>query len=161
MYRAYENRLSASENDLEPMLLQLKKKYCKYCGCRMRYVESGSYHCMKCGSYELDDFGKIKKFLQEYPGSTIPIISNVTGVDREVIKLYLKKGDIEIAQYSSFFLKCEMCGTEIRSGRICPLCAKNYGEKLKGYFIDEVGAIPRKTEMIGKMRFLNKERLAR
>ena len=38
--------------------------------------------------------------------------------------------------------KCEMCGKNIKFGRICPACAKNKVSRMKGYLVDEVGEEP-------------------
>lgn len=146
--------MSKDLGEFEKLLLTHQPTFCKKCGGRMQYRASGTYVCEHCKQEELDDFGKIKYFLSENGPAPIYAISNATGVDREVIDLYLKKGRIEIPEGSKFYLKCEKCGCAIRYGRFCPDCAKDLGGGIASLLSEEVGEKPKSLQ--GKMHYVKK-----
>ena len=43
----------------------------------------------------------------------------------------LKEGKLEISQNSAIFLKCEICGALIRSGKYCTKCEATYHKDLE------------------------------
>ena len=47
------------------------------------------------------------------------------------IRDMLKEGKLEIAKDSVIFLKCEICGAKISSGKYCPKCEMNYHHDLE------------------------------
>lgn len=146
--------LSRNRKDLNHILLQMKVKYCTICKSKLNYLGSGKYVCSSFGHEEIDDFGKIKIFLENNGPAPAHIISLATGVEAEIIDAFLRKGRVEITNDSSAFLKCEICGEDIRYGRICPICAREKVSKIQGYLIEDVGEPPIRNE---KMRFLNRE----
>ena len=149
----YDNFKHNKEKDLNDILVQNKIKFCS-CKGQMRYMGGGRYICSVCGKEELDDFGKVKQYLDEHGPSSAYIFSIATGVDKEIINLFLKRCRLEIPDNSPTFIKCEICGEDIKCGRICPLCAREKTNSLKAYLVDEVGDIPNRK---GKMHFLNRK----
>lgn len=147
--------------ELEKFFLQNRYIYCKVCRGKLAYVSGGRYKCEECGREELDDFGRIKEFLDEHGPSTSYEIEKGTGVHPEVIQMYLRKGRIEIPDGSEHFIKCEKCGCNIRYGRFCPACAKQLAGNIKAVFNEEVGEQPKRVSEDtsgGKMHFLNKKK---
>lgn len=146
--------------DLYKLLAKNKPVRCERCDGKMSYVFSGKYKCSVCGYETLDDFGKIKEFLEEYGPSSAAVISRATGVHSDVIEMLLKKGKVEIPEGSDYYLKCEKCGCSIRYGRYCPSCVKGIAGGIKTAFHEEVGERPKyevSSEMSGKMHFLNRK----
>ena len=146
------------EHELEKLVQQKKVDKCELCHSRMNYVGSGRYRCSFCGTERLDDFGKIKQFLDQNGPTPSGIIAQQTGLGMEQIDAYLRKGMVEIQDGGKYYLTCEKCGCDIRYGRFCPECAKTevIGNMKASY--QEIGERPkiRNSEMAGKMHYLNR-----
>lgn len=95
---------------------------CSKCGGDLRYTGVGEYECTECKNLELDDYGKVRTYIEKNHGATQSQVSQATGVSVNKIRQMLKEEKIEVAATSLVFLHCEMCGTEIRSGKYCPAC---------------------------------------
>lgn len=146
------------EGKLIKLVEQKKIERCELCHNKMQYVASGIYRCTVCGIEVLDDFGKIKQFLEQNGPTPQVIIAQKTGVSLDKIESYLKMGRLEIPNGSNFYLKCEKCGCEIRYGKYCPECAKIELKISITSSFQDVGERPRRmtdSEMKGKMHFAN------
>lgn len=147
----------SEEHNLEDLMIGNKPVKCELCNGKIFYIGSGKYQCEKCGHEALDDFGRVKKFLQENGPSPILITAQVTGVKPEIIELFLKKGRVEIPEGSKYYLQCERCGCSIRYGRYCPECVRELVGGLQTAFNEEMGEKPKfqtNLEMQGKMHYL-------
>lgn len=146
------------EGKLVRYVEQKKIERCELCHNKMEYIASGVYRCTVCGSEVLDDFGKVKLFLEENGPTPQIIIAQRTGVSMDKIDSYLKRGMLEIPNGSNFYLRCEKCKCEIRYGKYCPECAtKELNISINSSF-EDVGERPKKgkgSEMKGKMHFSN------
>ncbi len=107
--------------NLEEDLLH-KPVDCPECGGTMVFEGLGEYSCEKCKHKEFDDYGKVRSYLEKNPGSTAYEIAQHTGLRQRNIRKLIQDERIEISENSKVFLKCEMCGADIRSGRYCPQC---------------------------------------
>ena len=133
-----------------------KPNRCSKCKGRIRYIGGGRYECYECGHEEVDDFGKVKEFIDEHGAKPAVIISEKTGVPVDIINAMLRQGRLEIPEGSPVYITCEKCGCSIRYGRFCPDCIRNQTNSLKGmYFNPEVGEKPQRpmTQQDGKMHF--------
>lgn len=101
------------------------KRLCSKCRTPMEYMAMGEYKCPNCRNIEYDDYGLIRNYLDEHGPTPAAIIEKDTGVRRAVINDYLRRGRLEINDGSPVFIKCEICGKDIKFGRICAACAKN------------------------------------
>lgn len=97
-------------------------RVCKECGGVMIFKGVGEYHCEDCGAVEYDDYGKVRMYIEEHKGATAADIENAIGVSQRVVRRLLKDGRLEIAEGSKVYLRCELCGKQIRSGQYCPEC---------------------------------------
>lgn len=95
---------------------------CKECGNVMVFKGVGEYQCESCGAVEYDDYGKVRKYLEEHKGATAGEISAETGVHQRTIQRLLRDGRIEVTENSNVFLRCELCSKQIRFGQYCPEC---------------------------------------
>lgn len=95
---------------------------CKKCGGVMVFKGVGEYHCEKCKAVEYDDYGKVRLYIEEHRGATAAEIEQAVGVSQKTIRRLLKDGRIEITENSKAFLRCEVCGKQIRSGQFCTEC---------------------------------------
>ncbi len=86
----------------------------------------GEYHCEDCKHVMYDDYGKVRNFIEAHPGARSSDVSAMTGVSQFSIRQMLRENKLEISSSSPSFLKCEQCGTNIRSGRFCKQCEIAY-----------------------------------
>ena len=147
--------------DLEKLLISNKPVMCVKCKGKLFYRGGGRYECDVCETFVLDDFGKIKEFLEANGPTPMLLISQATGVDYEIIERFLKKGRLEIPEGSKFYLNCEKCGCSIRYGKYCPDCIKQVAGGIKAVFHEDVGEKPKRVynaEMAGKMHYLKNKK---
>lgn len=137
----------------EKAVYERKNNVCPKCYGKLLFEGSGIYKCSECGRIVLDDFGKIRKFLDENGTASAIEIKKATGVSIRTIKKMLKNGKLEIPESSEYFISCERCGCDIRYGRFCPDCARHLNNNLTTVFSGDTGEKPRTN---GKMRFLDK-----
>lgn len=97
-------------------------RVCKKCGGVLVYQGVGEYLCEDCHEEELDDYGKVRRFIEKHSGATAAQIELYVGVSQKVIRQMLKDGRIQIAAESRSFLQCELCGKTIRFGQFCTDC---------------------------------------
>ncbi len=150
---------SADKSKFEKEFLERKPNRCSKCKGRLKYIGGGYYECYDCGNQEIDDFGRIKDYIDEHGAAPAVVISDHTGVPIELINGMLREGRLEIPEGSKVYITCEGCGCSIRYGRYCPDCIRNKTNTLKGvYFNPEVGEKPQrevKRPDDGKMHFLD------
>ena len=90
----------------------------------MVYKGVGEYACEKCKHIEYDDYGKVRKYLEENKGATAYEIQQGTGIAQRVIRTLVREERIEVSKNSRVFMKCKICGTDIRLGDLCSDCQK-------------------------------------
>lgn len=95
---------------------------CSECGGVMVFKGVGEYHCEECGFVDYDDYGKVRMYIENHKGATAAEIEKEVGVAQRTVRRLLKDGRIEIAEGSKVYLRCELCGKQIRSGQFCPDC---------------------------------------
>ena len=78
--------------NIDMKIMDRRPMYCKECGGKLFYQNSGIYQCEDCGAEEYDDFGKIKNYLEIHGPSPAPYISEDTGVPLEIISVFLRNG---------------------------------------------------------------------
>ena len=62
---------------------------CDKCGGRCKYKAQGIYECMDCKNIMMDDYGKIRIYLEENGRKPAAIISEDTGVPVSTIQQIL------------------------------------------------------------------------
>lgn len=72
-----------------------KPERCSKCGGPLKYTGLGEYTCTKCGNQELDDYGKVRIFLENNPGANIVRTEALTGVSQKAITEMIREGKFE------------------------------------------------------------------
>ncbi|MGB8454013.1 MAG: hypothetical protein WCD89_17005 [Anaerocolumna sp.] len=131
---------------------------CKRCGKMFYFTGIGKCICASCKAEDDADFEMVKDYIYDNLSATIMQVSKETGVRISRIKSYLRDGRLIIPDGSAIFLNCEVCGTNIKFGRLCRECADSLSNELRHEMqIDEfqIGEKP-KSSNSGKMRFLDR-----
>lgn len=147
------------ERELEKLMQLKQMERCEKCQHPLHYVGSGRYRCSFCGEETLDDFGKIKQYLDQNGPTPSGIIAQQTGLSMDKIDAYLRKGMVEIQDGGKYYLSCEKCGCAIRYGRYCPECAKHEIKGGQRTSYQDIGERPRQpsSDRAGKMHFINRK----
>lgn len=139
----------------EKSLIGLNFTICRKCGGKLAFKGAGLYICEECQEEFLDDFGKVRAFVEENGPKPAHDIAIATGVRLHDIQEFLKAGRLEIPENSEIFIKCNKCGCDIRYGRFCPECAAKLAGGIKQAFLaGEIGERPKKR---GKMHSAGQE----
>lgn len=78
--------------------------------------------CPSCYVLEEEEFGKIREYLALHPGATSSELVDRLNVSIKSIRRYLKEERLEIIGDNKGFIRCELCGVPLNSGRFCPGC---------------------------------------
>ena len=97
----------------------------------MVYKGLGEYQCEECGQMDYDDYGKVRNYLEHHRGANVAEISDATGVTHKSIRDMIKENRFEVVENRGGYLRCEMCGANINSGRLCPDCEMLYHRRLE------------------------------
>ena len=126
-----EERIEMLRKEFSEINTYNRPTYCSECGGVMVFKGLGEYQCEKCGFLEYDDYGKARNYVEKHMGANAAEVAKATGVPQKSIRDMLKEGKLEIAKDSVIFLKCEICGAKISSGKDCPECEMNYDHDLE------------------------------
>lgn len=95
---------------------------CSSCGGKLEYKGLGEFCCKDCGHTQFNQYGKVRNFLENYPGAPLDVVYKQTGVQKSIIRELLLDSRIQISPDSKSFMKCERCGASILCGRLCNSC---------------------------------------
>lgn len=119
------------ERELVEMDEYHRPKFCAACGGIMVFKGVGEYQCEDCKALDYDDYGKARLYIESHKGATASQVEEATGVKQKTIRAMLKEGRLEVTPDSRTFLKCEVCGKQIRYGRFCAECEKGYHRRME------------------------------
>lgn len=126
--------------DRDDILEQIEKNIptkCERCGARLYFKGSGRYVCPRCHVDYYDDFGVIKKYIDENGPAPAVEISVETGVKLEVIGMLLEKGRLEMPGELKEAERCERCGALFPIGRYCKECIEDTSKGIMNIFKNE------------------------
>ncbi len=84
-------------NDLDELFRYNRLKSCPECGHSLEYKGLGEYYCSKCEKNIYDDYGKVRRFVEEYPAASLLQIEEATGVDKNKIRDMVRDGKFTLA----------------------------------------------------------------
>lgn len=109
-------------------------KNCKSCGKMFNYV-TGEQVCPRCREELENKFQEVKKFVLDNKSATMNEICETCDVDPKLVKKWVREERLVFTQDSPVKINCEMCGTQINTGRYCDRCRKaaasNFGNVVK------------------------------
>lgn len=132
---------------------------CAKCGRIFQYLV-GAPICPKCKDKEEEEFQLVKTYIYDNKNANMMEVSNQTGVQMKLIERFIREGRLMLSEDSPIFLRCEKCGTQIRTGRYCQTCSTSLSNEIR------MGAAQTPSENTksddpnkNKMHFLNKDRI--
>lgn len=108
-----------------------RPKRCPACNGVLVFKGVGEYQCEDCKSVEYDDYGKVRLYIEQHRGVNAAEIEAGTGVKQRSIRNMLREERLEVTKDSRSFLKCFVCGKDIRFGKYCPECKIQYHRNLE------------------------------
>ena len=105
--------------------------YCKECNGIMVFKGVGEYQCEDCSGLEYDDYGMVRNYLEKNRGANVAEISNATGVSHKSIREMIKEKRFDIIDNRGGYLRCEACGANISTGRLCHECELDYHRQME------------------------------
>ncbi len=101
----------------------IKPDFCEKCRGELEYIGIGEYKCRRCQHTMLDDYGKVRRYMDE-KGTASPLeISRDTGVSKDTIERLIREGTLVSAEKDEEGgRKCAGCGKSISEGRYCREC---------------------------------------
>lgn len=127
---------------------------CKGCG-RLFNVMNNSKLCPQCVQALEDKFQQVKKYLNEYPNSSIDAVSQDNDVSVKQIKQWVREERLAFAEGSGVGIECEQCGKMILTGRFCDTCRFKISNNLMSALDRPKAPEPKKdTRERDRMRFL-------
>ncbi len=91
-----------------------------------RFFEKVAFEevCPVCFPVEENEFSRIKEYLSNHPGASSNEVMSQLNVSLKSIRRYLKEDRLEIVGDNKGFIRCELCGKPLNSGRFCEGCFK-------------------------------------
>lgn len=106
-------------------------KSCMRCGNMFLYTGIEKCICSKCKEKDVEEFEIVKNYIYENLSATIREVSIETGIRVVRIRSFIKDGRLIIPDGSAVFMKCEVCDTDIKYGRVCRECMNTLSNDIK------------------------------
>lgn len=81
--------------------------------------------CRICFPIEENEFRIIKEYLFLHPGASSSEVMKELNISLKSLKRYLKQDRLEIIGDNKGFIRCELCGKPLNSGRFCEICYRD------------------------------------
>lgn len=74
-----------------------KPTKCSVCGSTsIEYLGLGEYRCKDCLNRMYDNYGLVRKYIEEHPGATEVDVHMATGVGRETIRHFVREERFDV-----------------------------------------------------------------
>ena len=107
---------------------------CPMCGTFFNYTGLREV-CHNCAQKEEDLYQIVYRFLRkrENRAATIDRIEEATGVDRELLYKWVRKGRLHRAMFPNLGYPCDNCGHLTNKGKLCDKCANEIKSDLRTF----------------------------
>jgi len=107
---------------------------CPSCGEFFNYVGIRDV-CYKCAQKEEEMYQIVYRFLRkrENRAATVDRIVEATGVDRELLYKWVRKGRLHPAVFPNLGYPCDNCGRLTTQGKLCERCTEELKTDLRTY----------------------------
>lgn len=91
--------------------------------------------CHNCAQQEEDLYQIVYRFLRkrENRAATIDRIEEATGVDRELLYKWVRKGRLHRAMFPNLGYPCDNCGHLTTGGKLCDKCQNDIKSELRTF----------------------------
>jgi flagellar operon protein (TIGR03826 family) len=134
---------------------------CRMCGKLYNFI-GGPYRnlCPNCIEKMEKKFDEVKEYIEEHKAATINEVSEECDVSSRQIEQWIREERLMISDDSPIGIRCERCGTTIRSGRFCERCKNKIANNLGSMYGESNAAVEsmeKRASAEAKMRFLDKD----
>lgn len=107
---------------------------CPLCGEFFNYTGLREV-CHSCAQKEEDMYQIVYRFLRkrENRAANIDRIEEATGVERDLLYKWVRKGRLHPAVFPSLGYPCDNCGHLTNSGKLCEKCQKSLKSELRTF----------------------------
>lgn len=107
---------------------------CPSCGELFNYIGLKDV-CNKCAVSEDEMYEKVYRFLRkrENRAATVDRIEEVTGVSKDLLYKWVRKGRLQKALFPNLGYPCDNCGHLTNSGKLCAKCQEELKEDLRSF----------------------------
>lgn len=89
--------------------------------CEKMFSHPSQKICPACHREEQEEFRKVSDYLKENPKAPVGKVVEDTEVSYTTIEEYIREGRLKVIP-TGITLQCQVCGKDIRSGRMCDAC---------------------------------------
>lgn len=107
---------------------------CPKCGTFFNYTGVRDV-CHNCAMHEEDLYQVVYRFLRkrENRAATADRIEEATGVDKDLLYKWVRKGRLQPAMFPNLGYPCDNCGHLTQAGKLCDKCLKSIKTDLKTF----------------------------
>ena len=107
---------------------------CPMCGAFFNYTGLREV-CHSCAQKEEDLYQVVYRFLRkrENRAATAERIEEATGVDRELLYKWVRKGRLHPTMFPNLGYPCDNCGRLTNKGKLCEKCTENIKSDLRTF----------------------------
>lgn len=107
---------------------------CPRCGSFFNYTGMREV-CQKCAQSEEDLYQVVYRFLRkrENRAATVERIVEATGVDKDLLYNWVRKGRLQRALFPNLGYPCDNCGHLTNSGKLCDRCKNDIRRDLSTF----------------------------
>ena len=97
---------------------------CRKCGKMFNYL-TGPQVCQACKEAAEKKFQEVKEYVREHKSAAIAEICKDCGVESKQIQQWIREERLIFSNDSPVKISCEICGTQISTGRYCAKCKRD------------------------------------
>lgn len=107
---------------------------CPGCGAFFNYTGIRDV-CAKCAQGEEDLYQVVYRFLRkrENRAATVERIEEATGVDKDLLYKWVRKGRLHRAMFPNLGYPCDQCGRLTQEGKLCDNCKNDIKKELRTF----------------------------